>query len=70
MLKFIVFTVSLSLILLIFLRIPKENVGLSSYMIKTEIFNSPRSTERLLNFSTLVGVLIYFSIALKLNLTN
>lgn len=68
MLKLIGFIVSIFLILIIFLRTPKESVGLSSFATKTDILGSPSSAERSLNILTAVGILIYFVIALVLNL--
>jgi preprotein translocase subunit SecG len=68
MLKLIGFVVSLFLILVIFLRMPKESVGLSSFATKSGIFGSPSSAERSLNILIAVGIFIYFGIALFLNL--
>ena len=70
MLKLIGFIVSILLIIIIFLRTPKENVGLSSFATKSDILGSPSSAERFLNVLTVVGILIYFSIALILNLSS
>ena len=70
MLKLIGFVVSLLLILIIFLRTPQENVGLSSFATKSDILGSPSSAERFLNILTAVGIFIYFSLALQLNLTT
>jgi protein translocase SecG subunit len=70
MLKLIVFIISILLIAIIFLRTPKESVGLSSFATKTNILGSPSSAERALNILTAVGIFIYFSIALTLNLTD
>lgn len=70
MLKLIGFIVSILLIGVIFLRTPQENVGLSSFATKSDILGSPRSAERFLNILTAVGIIIYFSIALILNLNS
>lgn len=70
MLKLIGFLVSILLIIIIFLRTPQENVGLSSFATKTDILGSPSSAERFLNVLTVIGILIYFGIALTLNLTS
>ena len=70
MLKLIGFIVSIVLIIIIFLRTPQENVGLSSFATKSDIFSSPSSAERFLNIITAVGIVIYFGIALTLNLTS
>ena len=70
MLKLIVFIISFLLIGIIFLRTPQESVGLSSFATKTDILGSPSSAERFLNILTAVGIFIYFSIALTLNLSS
>ena len=70
MLKIIGFIVSVLLIIVIFLRTPKDNVGLSSFATKSDILGSPSSAERFLNVITIFGILIYFGIALTLNLTS
>ena len=70
MLKLIGFIVSILLIIIIFLRTPKDNVGLSSFATKSDILGSPSSAERFLNVLTVFGILIYFGIALTLNLTS
>ena len=68
MLKLIGFIVSILLIIVIFLRTPQENVGLSSFATKSDMFSSPSSAERFLNIVTALGIIIYFSVALILNL--
>ena len=70
MLKPIGIIVSILLIIVIFLRIPKENAGLSSFATKIDILGSPSSAERSLNILTSVGILIYFGIAIQLNLIS
>ena len=70
MLKIIGLIVSILLIIVIFLRTPQENVGLSSFATRTDILGSPSSAERFLNVLTVLGILIYFGIALTLNLTS
>jgi preprotein translocase subunit SecG len=70
MLKPFGFIVSLFLIVIIFLRIPQENVGLASFATKSDILGSPSSAQRSLNILTAFGILIYFGIAIGLNLTN
>ena len=69
MLKPLGFIVSLFLIVIIFLRIPQENVGLASFATKSDILGSPSSAQRSLNILTAFGILIYFGIAVGLNLT-
>ena len=63
MLKSIGFIISACLIILIFLRMPKESLGLSS-------FGANSFAERFLNILTFFGILIYFGIATELNLLN
>ena len=71
MLKSIGFIISICLIIVIFLRTPKESVGLSSFATKSELLgSSPSSAERSLNILTAFGILVYFLIALQLNLSN
>ena len=70
MLKIAGFIISLFLIGIILLRIPKENMGLASFATKSDILGSPSSAQRSLNILTAFGILIYFGIALQLNLTN
>ena len=68
MLKILEFIVSIFLITIIFLRIPKENTGLASFATKSDILGSPSSAERSLNILTSLGILVYFGIAVKQNL--
>ena len=70
MLKLIGVIVSILLIIVIFLRTPQENVGLSSFATKSNILGSPSSAERFLNVLTVFGILIYFGLALTFNLTS
>lgn len=70
MLKIFGFIISVFLIGIIFLRIPKENTGLASFATKTDILGSPSSAQRSLNIFTMIGILVYFAIAIKLNLTT
>ena len=70
MLKIFGFIVSVFLIIIIFLRIPQENVGLASFATKSDILGSPSSAQRLLNIFTAFGIILYFGIAIKLNLMN
>jgi preprotein translocase subunit SecG len=68
MLKIIAFIINLSLIAVISFKIPKENMGLSSFATKSNLLGSPASAQRFLNRATAVGILIYFGIAFQLNL--
>ena len=70
MLKLIGAFVSLFLIIIIFLRIPQENVGLASFATKSNLLGSPSSAQRFLNILTAISILIYFGIAIQLNLLN
>ena len=62
--------ISLFLILIIFLRLPQENIGLTSFATKSNLLGSPSSAQRFLNIVTAFGILIYLGIALQLNLVN
>jgi preprotein translocase subunit SecG len=68
MLKRITFIISIFLILIIFLRVPQDSVGLSSFATKSDLLGSPSSAQRSLNIITGIAILIYFAIAIKLNL--
>nr|YP_010516785.1 preprotein-translocase subunit g [Haslea pseudostrearia]UXN44567.1 preprotein-translocase subunit g [Haslea pseudostrearia] len=70
MLKSIGFFISILLILIILLRMPRESVGLSSFAMKSDLLGSPGSAERFLNFLTGFGIVIYLGIALQLNFTS
>jgi protein translocase SecG subunit len=67
MLKQIWFIVSIFLIFIIFLRMPQENIGLSSFANKTDILGSPTSAQKSLNYITGILVISYFIIAFLLN---
>jgi preprotein translocase subunit SecG len=67
MLKLFGFLISIFLIVIIFLKIPQENVGLASFATKTDLLGSPSSAQRSLNIFTGVGILIYVAIAIQLN---
>lgn len=70
MLKLSGFMISLFLIIIIFLRIPQENMGLASFATKSDLLGSPSSAQRSLNILTGFGILIYFAIAIQMNLIN
>ncbi len=61
MLKLFGIIISILLIGLIFLRLPKESLGLASFS---------SSSERFLNFLSVLAILIYFGIAIRENLLN
>ena len=67
MLKILWGLMSLFLILIIFLRMPQENIGLSSFANKSDIFGSPSSTQRTLNYITGVSVLVYLFLTFYLH---
>jgi len=70
MLKILGFIISFFLIVIIFLRIPQENVGLASFATKSDLLGSPSSAQRSLNILTAFGILIYIGIAIQLNLVT
>ena len=70
MLKPFGFIVSLFLIIIIFLRIPQENIGLTSFATKSDILGSPSSAQKSLNILTAIGILLYLTIAIALNVLN
>jgi preprotein translocase subunit SecG len=70
MLKLFGFLVSIFLIVIIFLRIPQENMGLASFATKSDLLGSPSSAQRSLNILTAFAILIYLGIAIQMNLTN
>jgi preprotein translocase subunit SecG len=61
------YLIHIFLIGIIFLRIPKENVGLASFTSSSNLLGSPSSAERFLNILTGIGILIYLGIAIQLN---
>ena len=67
MLKIIWLLFNIFLIIIIFSRSP-QNKGFSSFATKSNLLGSPNSAERFLNNLTGFGIVIYFIIALKLNL--
>ena len=70
MLKLIGIFTSLFLIIIIFLRLPQQDVGLASFASNSNLLGSPRSAQRFLNIVTGIGILIYLGIAFQLNLLN
>jgi protein translocase SecG subunit len=70
MLKIVALIISFFLIVIIFLRMPQENVGLASFATKSNLLGSPSSAQRFLNILTAFGILIYFAIAIQLNFLN
>jgi preprotein translocase subunit SecG len=70
MLKLIAVIINLFLITIIFLRMPQESAGLSSFATKSNLLGSPSSAQRFLNILTGLGILVYFGIAIQFNLLN
>jgi preprotein translocase subunit SecG len=70
MLKILGAFISLFLIVIIFLRIPQENVGLASFATKSNLLGSPSSAQRFLNILTIVGIFVYLGVAIQFNLLN
>ena len=70
MIKLFSFLISILLIGIIFLRIPKESVGLDSFATKSNLLGSPTSAERSLNIFTAFGILIYVILAIQQNFSN
>lgn len=67
MLKLIGLISSLFLIFIIFLRMPQESSGLSSFTSTSNFLGSPSSARRILNILTAINVIIYFAVAIQLN---
>lgn len=67
MLKTFAVIISIFLIIVILLQIPKENIGITA---KSNILGSSNSARGLLQVIISLGILIYIAIAIKLNLTN
>lgn len=67
MLKQLWLILSLFLNLIIFLRMPQDTVGLSSFANKSDILGSPSSAQKTLNYITAISVFIYILLALVFN---
>lgn len=67
MLKLIGIFISIFLIFIIFIQLPQESAGLTSFASKTNLLGSPSSAQRFLDILTTVSIIAYFLIALKLN---
>ena len=70
MLKIFGTLTSIALILIIYLRIPQESVGLESFATKSNLLGSPSSAQRFLNILAAILIFMYIAIAFQLNLTN
>lgn len=63
------FLLSLLLIFLILIRIPKDNSGLAMASTSTPFFGPTPQIDIILNMIIIVGVLCYVLLAFKLNIT-
>ena len=70
MIKLFTFLISVFLIIIIFLRLPRESVGLGSFATQSDLLGSPRSAQKLLNIFTALGIFSYVLLAIKLNFSN
>ena len=68
MIRNIWFSMSLLLIVIIFLRLPPENNGLSNFIGNTGIFGAPTSTEQALNYIIISIIISYLVLAFYLNI--
>ncbi len=59
--------ISIFLIIIIFLQIPDESVGLSSFTKNMDQFSSPGFFQRFIKLLTAMCILGYIGIALQLN---
>ena len=69
-LKLFAFLISIFLIVIIFLRIPRESVGLGSFATKSDLLGSPSSAQKFLNIFTALGIFGYVLLAIQLNFLN
>ena len=69
MIKFLGIFINIFLLVLVFLQIPEENMGLTSVTNGNSTFGSSQSTQRFLQTITLIAVCVYFIIAILENLT-
>jgi preprotein translocase subunit SecG len=60
--------INLFLILVIYVRMPPENTGLSSFANTSSLLGSPGSAQRSLNTLTITAILFYFIIAVISNI--
>lgn len=70
MLQLFAILINIFLILIIFLRLPRESGGLESFANKSNLLGSPSSAQRFLNILTGGGILIYITLAFQLNLQH
>jgi hypothetical protein len=70
MLKLFTVLICIFLIVIIFLRIPQENIGLASFATKSDLLGSPSSAQRSLNILTGIGILVYIGLSVQQNIVN
>jgi len=70
MFELLLVTISIFLITIIFLRLPQESVGLSSFATKSNLLGSPSSAQKFLNILTAFFIFLYFLLAIKGNLES
>jgi protein translocase SecG subunit len=61
---------SIFLITIIFLRLPQQSAGLSSFATKSNLLGSPSSAQKFLNILTAFAIFLYFILAIKSNLES
>ena len=66
--KVFLLVLSIFLITIIFLRVPQENVGLTSFATKSNLLGSPSSAQKFLNVLTAFCIFLYFLLAIIANL--
>ena len=59
--------VSLFLIVIILIRIPRESIGLSSFANSSDLLGSPTSAQRSLDTLTVLAILLYCFVAFQIN---
>ena len=69
MLKLFLVIISIFLITIIFLRVPQENIGLSSLATKNTLLDSSSSAQKFVNILTAFAILLYFILAIVNNLS-
>lgn len=69
MLRLFLFAISFFLITIIFLRVPQESIGLTSFATKSTLLGSPSSAQKSLNILTAFGILLYIILAVVSNLS-
>lgn len=60
--------ISIFLITIIFLRLPQESTGISSFATKSNLLGSPSSAQKFLNIVTAFAILLYLLLAIQSNL--